>query len=120
MSIESRLDKGKGPVSTVLITSGTLNRGNTFISGNTKGKVRAMFDYNNKQINNAEPSTPVEVIGFEGVTKAGDDFIVLNEEEKINEILEFRRSGYDKKIVKSSNDGEDIFETLKRLQHSIL
>ncbi len=107
--IESRLDKGKGPVSTVLITSGTLNRGNTFISGNTKGKVRAMFDYNNKQINNAEPSTPVEVIGFEGVTKAGDDFIVLNEEEKINEILEFRRSGYDKKIVKSSNDGEDIF-----------
>ena len=48
--IESRLDKGKGPVSTVLITSGTLNRGNTFISGNTKGKVRAMFDYNNKQI----------------------------------------------------------------------
>ena len=68
--IESRLDKGKGPVSTVLITSGTLNRGNTFISGNTKGKVRAMFDYNNKQINNAEPSTPVEVIGFEGVTKS--------------------------------------------------
>ena len=76
-----------------------------------------MFDYNNKQINNAEPSTPVEVIGFEGVTKAGDDFIVLNEEEKINEILEFRRSGYDKKIVKSSNDGEDIFGNSEKIQH---
>ncbi len=107
--IESRLDKGKGPVSTVLITSGTLKRGNAFISGNTKGKVRAMFDYNNNQINNAEPSMPVEVIGFEGLTKAGDDFIVLDEEKKIDEILEYRQSGYDKKRIKPANEGEDIF-----------
>ena len=79
-----------------------------------------MFDYNNKQINNAEPSTPVEVIGFEGVTKAGDDFIVLNEEEKINEILEFRRSGYDKKLLNRQMTAKIFLETLKRLQHSIL
>ena len=107
--IESRLDKGKGPVSTVLITSGTLKRGDTFISGSTKGKVRAMFDYNNKQINVAEPSTPVEVIGFEDVTNAGDDFIVLNEDDKISEILEFRQSGSNKNMAKSASEGEDIF-----------
>ena len=107
--IESRLDKGRGPVSTVLITSGTLKRGDTFISGSTKGKVRAMFDHNNKQINSAEPSTPVEVIGFEDVTNAGDDFIVLNEEGKIAEILEYRKSGLKKNKIKSVGEGEDIF-----------
>ena len=107
--IESRLDKGRGPVSTVLITSGTLKRGDTFISGSTKGKVRAMFDHNNRQLNSAEPSTPVEVIGFEDVTNAGDDFIVLNEEEKISEIFEFRKSGLKKNKIKSVNEGEDIF-----------
>ncbi len=112
--IESRLDKGRGPVSTVLITSGTLKKGDTFISGYTKGKVRAMFDYNNKQINSAEPSMPVEVIGFENVTKAGDDFIVLNQEEKINEILEFRKSGLKKNKTKSLGESEDIFGNVEK------
>lgn len=112
--IESRLDKGRGPVSTVLITSGTLKKGDTFISGSTKGKVRAMFDYNNKQINSAEPSMPVEVIGFENVTKAGDDFIVLNEEEKINEILEFRKSGSKKNKTKSISESEDLFGNVEK------
>ena len=112
--IESRLDKGRGPVSTVLITSGTLKKGDTFISGSTKGKVRAMFDYNNKQINSAEPSMPVEVIGFENVTKAGDDFIVLNQEEKINEILEFRKSGLKKNKTKSIGESEDIFGNVEK------
>ena len=112
--IESRLDKGRGPVSTVLITSGTLNKGDTFVSGSTKGKVRAMFDHNNKQINCAEPSTPVEVIGFEDVTNAGDDFIVLNEEEKIAEILEFRKSGSKKNKVNSVGEGEDIFGNVEK------
>ena len=112
--IESRLDKGRGPVSTVLITSGTLKRGDTFISGSTKGKVRAMFDYNNKQINSAEPSTPVEVIGFEDVTNAGDDFIVLNDEEKITEILEFRKSGLKKNKIKSVSESEDIFGNVEK------
>ncbi len=107
--IESRLDKGKGPVSTILITSGTLKRGDTFISGSSKGKVRAMFDHNNKQINIAMPSTPVEVIGFEDVTNAGDDFIVLNDDEKIAEILDFRKTGSKKTNVKNIGEGEDIF-----------
>ena len=112
--IESRLDRGRGPVSTVLVTSGTLKRGDTFISGSTKGKVRAMFDHNNKQINSAEPSTPVEVIGFEDVTNAGDDFIVLNDEEKITEILEFRKSGLKKNKIKSVGESEDIFGNIER------
>ncbi len=107
--IESRLDKGKGPVSTVLVTSGTLKRGDTFVSGAAKGKVRAMFDYNNKQISQAEPSTPVEVIGFESVTSAGDDFIVLNDENKISEILEYRQNGAKQKTLKSTTDNDDIF-----------
>ena len=114
--IESRLDKGRGPVSTVLITSGTLKRGDIFISGSTKGKVRAMFDHNNKQINSAEPSTPVEVIGFDDVTNAGDDFIVLDEEEKITEILEYRKSGLKKTKIKSTGEGEDIFGNAEKFE----
>ncbi len=79
------------------------------MSGAAKGKVRAMFDYNNKQISQAEPSTPVEVIGFESVTSAGDDFIVLNDEDKISEILEFRQNGAKQKTLKSNTDNDDIF-----------
>tara|TARA_B100001027_G_scaffold63809_1_gene43131 strand:- start:5426 stop:7612 length:2187 start_codon:yes stop_codon:yes gene_type:complete len=112
--IESRLDKGKGPVSTVLVTSGVLNKGDTFISGTVKGKVRAMFDHNSTQINYAEPSTPVEVIGFENVTKAGDDFLVLNNEEKIFEISKFRISDHKKKNLKASSETDDIFKEVNK------
>src|SRR5210317_295699 len=107
--IESRLDKGKGPVSTILVTSGTLKRGDTFVSGSSKGRVRAMFDFNGKQISSAEPSTPVEVIGFESVTSAGDDFVVLNDENKISEILEFRQSNSNKVGLKATSENDDIF-----------
>ena len=114
--IESRLDKGKGPVSTILIMNGTLKKGDTFISGHTKGKVRAMFDYNNEQIKIAEPSTPVEVIGFEDVTNAGEDFIVLEEEEKIAEILEFRQTGTKKNKLKPTNESDDIFGNVEKAE----
>jgi len=113
--IESRLDKGKGPVSTILVTSGTLKRGDIFVSGSSRGKVRAMFDFNGKQINSAEPSTPVEVIGFESVTSAGDDFAVLNDEAKITEILEFRQSGSKKSLIKAVADNEDIFGSVEKI-----
>ena len=107
--IESRLDKGKGPVSTILVTMGTLKRGDVFISGSVKGKVRAMFDYNNKQIKEAGPATPVEVIGFENVTDAGDDFVVLNDDQKITELLAFRLENSKNPTIKSSKDNNDIF-----------
>ncbi len=113
--IESRLDKGKGPVSTILVTSGTLKKGDIFVSGSSRGKVRAMFDFNGKQINSAEPSTPVEVIGFESVTSAGDDFAALNDEAKIAEILEFRQSGSKKSLIKAAADNEDIFGSVEKI-----
>lgn len=114
--IESRLDKGKGPVSTILVTSGTLKRGDTFVSGSSKGRVRAMFDFNGKQISSAEPSTPVEVIGFESVTSAGDDFIVLNDENKISEILEFRQSNSNKVGLKATSENDDIFGSVDKAE----
>jgi translation initiation factor IF-2 len=114
--IESRLDKGKGPVSTILVTSGTLKRGDTFVSGSSKGRVRAMFDFNGKQISSAEPSTPVEVIGFESVTSAGDDFAVLNDENKISEILEFRQSNSNKVGLKATSENDDIFSSVDKAE----
>ena len=114
--IESRLDKGKGPVSTILVTSGTLKRGDTFVSGSSKGRVRAMFDFNGKQISLAEPSTPVEVIGFESVTSAGDDFVVLNDENKISEILEFRQSNSNKVGLKATSENDDIFGSVEKAE----
>ena len=114
--IESRLDKGKGPVSTILVTSGTLKRGDTFVSGSSKGRVRAMFDFNGKQISSAEPSTPVEVIGFESVTSAGDDFAVLNDENKISEILEFRQSNSKKVGLKATSENDDIFGSVDKAE----
>ena len=114
--IESRLDKGKGPVSTILVTSGTLKRGDTFVSGSSKGRVRAMFDFNGKQISSAEPSTPVEVIGFESVTSAGDDFAVLNDENKISEILDFRQSNSNKVGLKATSENDDIFGSVDKAE----
>ena len=114
--IESRLDKGKGPVSTILVTSGTLKRGDTFVSGSSKGRVRAMFDFNGKQTSSAEPSTPVEVIGFESVTSAGDDFAVLNDENKISEILEFRQSNSNKVGLKAASENDDIFGSVDKAE----
>ncbi|MDA7564703.1 translation initiation factor IF-2 [Pelagibacteraceae bacterium] len=114
--IESRLDKGKGPVSTILVTSGTLKRGDIFVSGSSKGRVRAMFDFNGKQISSAEPSTPVEVIGFESVTSAGDDFAVLNDENKISEILEFRQSNSNKVGLKATSENDDIFGSVDKAE----
>ena len=106
--IESRLDKGRGPVSTVLITKGTLKRGDLFVSGACSGKVRAIYDYTGKQINEATPSTPVEIVGYQGVPNAGDDFIVVEDDSKVEEIVEFRKQELkDKKIAATKKD--DIF-----------
>jgi len=88
--LESRIDKGKGPVSTVLVLSGNLEKGNFFVSGNTWGKIRAMIDDQGQNIDSALPSTPVEILGMNNSAFAGDDFVVVESEDKAKEINEYR------------------------------
>jgi translation initiation factor IF-2 len=88
--LESRIDKGKGPVSTVLVTNGSLKKGDFFISGNTWGKIRAMINDEGENINIASPSTPVEILGMNKSALAGDDFLVVDSEVKAKEINDYR------------------------------
>jgi len=88
--IESRLDKGRGPVATVIVQNGTLKVGDAFVAGVTYGKVRAIIDDTGKRINKALPSTPVEVVGFEQVPQAGDSFIVVENDRVARQIANAR------------------------------
>jgi translation initiation factor IF-2 len=90
--IESKIDKGKGPVSTILISNGLLKRGNHFVCGNTWGKIRAMIDHNGKIISEASPSMPVEILGMNDSAFAGAEFLVTESEEKAKEISNFRKN----------------------------
>jgi translation initiation factor IF-2 len=84
--IEAKLDRGRGPVATVLVQSGTLTVGDTFLAGSHVGKVRALIDDTSKRITEAGPSTPVEVIGFPEVPSAGDIFIIVEDEKRARQI----------------------------------
>ncbi|MEO8543538.1 MAG: translation initiation factor IF-2, partial [Burkholderiaceae bacterium] len=88
--IEARLDKGRGPVATVLVQSGTLEAGNIVLAGSTYGKVRAMLDENGKPVKSAGPSIPVEIQGLTEVPQAGDEFMVLPDERRAREIATYR------------------------------
>ncbi len=88
--LESRIDKGKGPVSTVLVTNGKLKKGDFFVSGNTWGKIRAMINDEGQNVDMALPSTPVEILGMDKSASAGDDFVVVESEEKAKEINDYR------------------------------
>lgn len=113
--IESKIDKGKGPVATVLIQEGTLKEGDAFVSGTTYGRVRAMFDSYGNRVKSATPSMPVEILGFESLPHAGDDFIVMEDEEKARKVAEYRqrkaREAETAKTVKISL--EKLFDKLK-------
>ncbi|MDZ4141189.1 MAG: translation initiation factor IF-2 [Methylotenera sp.] len=99
--IEGRLDKGRGPVATILVTSGTLKRGDMILAGTTFGKVRAMLDESGKDIQEAGPSMPVEIQGLSDVPSAGEEMIVLNDERKAREIANFRQGKFrDVKLAK--------------------
>jgi len=89
--IESRLDKGRGPVATVLVQSGTLRKGDMILSGLEYGRVRAMLNETGQTVSEAGPSIPVEVLGLSGAPKAGDDVIVVADERKAREIALFRQ-----------------------------
>jgi translation initiation factor IF-2 len=92
--IESRLDKGRGPVASLLIQSGTLRRGDIVLTGVEFGRVRAMLDEHGKQIEQAGPSTPVEILGLSGTPTAGDDVMVVADERKAREVALFRQGKY--------------------------
>ena len=106
--VESRLDKGRGPVSTVLIAKGTLKKGDLFVSGASNGKVRAIYNYRGDLINEAGPSTPVEIVGFQGAPNAGDDFVVVENDSKVEEIVEYRQQEIKNKKL-AGNKKTDIF-----------
>ena len=88
--IESKIDKGKGPVSTILVSNGILQKGDYFSCGKTWGKIRAMINHDGKNIEKAFPSTPVEILGMNDVAFAGAEFLVTENEDKAKEISEFK------------------------------
>ena len=88
--LESKIDIGRGPIANVIITAGTLKRGDFFVSGLKWGKVRAIINDQGKNIDKAEPSTPVEILGINGAAKAGDDFIVLKNEKEAKSLCDAR------------------------------
>lgn len=92
--IESRLDRGRGPVASILVQSGTLRRGDIVLTGVEFGRVRAMLDEHGKQIEEAGPSTPVEILGLSGTPTAGDDVMVVADERKAREVALFRQGKY--------------------------
>jgi translation initiation factor IF-2 len=89
--IESRLDKGRGPVASILVQGGTLNRGDIVLAGDVYGRVRAMLDENGRAVGAAGPSIPVEVQGLSDVPAAGEELVVLQDEKKAREIAQFRQ-----------------------------
>jgi translation initiation factor IF-2 len=101
--IEAQLDRGRGPVATVLVRNGTLSVGDFFICGSVFGKVRAMQNDRGAQIRKAEPSTPVEVLGLESLPEAGDDFQVVTDTAKAKQIVNFRdQKAREASLAKSS------------------
>jgi len=99
--VESRLDKGRGPVATILVQNGELNKGDIILSGNEFGRVRAMISDSGKEVDVAGPSIPVEVLGLSGTPNAGDEMIVVPDEKKAREIALFRQGKYrDVKLAK--------------------
>jgi translation initiation factor IF-2 len=120
--IEAKLDKGRGPVATVLVQSGTLRTGDVVLAGSTYGRVRAMLDENGKKANEAGPAIPVEIQGLTDVPQAGDEFIVLADERRAREVATFRQGKYrDVKLAKQQaaklenmfdNIGEGVAQVL--------
>jgi translation initiation factor IF-2 len=88
--VEAKIDRGRGPVATVLVSRGTLRVGDTFVAGNAWGRVRALIDDHGRNVDEALPSQPVEILGLNGPPEAGDEFVVVENEARAREIAEFR------------------------------
>jgi translation initiation factor IF-2 len=113
--LEAKLDRGRGPVATVLVQNGTLNAGDNFVVGNVFGKVRAMFDDRGSSLESAPPSTPVEILGLEGLPQAGDQFVVVADRDKARGISEYReQKAREAALAKSSRVSlEGLAEQIK-------
>ncbi len=107
--IESKIDKGKGPVSTVLVSNGKLKKGDFFTCGKTWGKIRAMINHEGASVNEAYPSMPVEILGMNDTAFAGAEFLVTENEDKAKEISEFKNESSSKKKI-MINDKSTIFD----------
>ncbi len=108
--IESSIEKGRGPVATVLVKKGTLHMGDFILAGTEFGRVRAMFDETGAGVQEAGPSTPVAVLGLSGVPKAGDDLLVVESERKAREVALYRQGKFrDVKLARTATRAEDAF-----------
>ena len=110
--VESKIDKGKGPVSTVLISNGKLNKGDFFVCGETWGKVRAMINYEGKNVDEAFPSMPVEILGMNNSAFAGAEFIVTKNENEAKEMIEFKKDNVAKNNL-LAKDKTTLFDNIK-------
>ncbi|MDR3682738.1 MAG: translation initiation factor IF-2 [Geothrix sp.] len=112
--IEGRLDRGRGPVATVLVQRGTLKAGDIFVAGATMGRVRAMFDDRGRKVTEVGPSSPVQILGFEEVPSAGDNFQVVEDEGKARTIVTFRQEKAKQAAhLKQRATLETLFSTIK-------
>jgi translation initiation factor IF-2 len=113
--LEAKLDRGRGPVATVLVQNGTLTASDNFVVGNVYGKVRAMFDDRGAALESAPPSTPVEILGMEGLPQAGDQFVVVADRDKARGISEYReQKAREAALAKSSRVSlEGLAEQIK-------
>jgi len=113
--LEAKLDRGRGPVATLLVQNGTLKTGDNFVVGNVYGKVRAMFDDRSNQLATAPPSTPIEILGMEGLPQAGDQFVVVADRDKARGISEYReQKAREAALAKSSRVSlEGLAEQIK-------
>ena len=115
--IEAKLDKGRGPVATVLVRRGTLKVGDVFVVGAESGKVRALIDDKGRQVKQAGPSTPVEVLGLSGVPMAGDPLQVVESEARAREVAEYRQGVLlQKRTTQAPASLESMFSALKSKQ----
>jgi len=113
--LEAKLDRGRGPVATVLVQNGTLRNSDNFVVGNVYGKVRAMLDDRGSQLHEAPPSTPVEILGIEGLPQAGDQFVVVADRDKARGISDYReQKAREAALAKSSRVSlEGLAEQMK-------
>lgn len=120
--IESRLDKGRGPIASVLVQNGTLRQGDMVLVGVNFGRVRAMLDENGKPIKEAGPSIPVEILGLDGTPEAGDEMTVVADEKKAREIALFRQGKFREVKLARASAGklENIFESMGQDEKKIL